>query len=307
LAQVRIAPAAMVGKWADAEEDDFAPESPTGKSQKTRLVSAPDAQGVRTVVEYVERNGVNYKITKKVREKTVTSRVSEKAEERKNMPKFLDGCEKLDLNNVYMLRQVAAEDVKIEPRKRADKNEEEDKKILGDEKKSVWSKFRKDPAADAEKKDDAAEEDKPVDKLAALQAGGGNAPGKYVPPSLRAGSSTLEDLRLQEQRDRDALTLRVTNLSEDVREGDLSDLFGQFGRIQRIFLAKNPETKLSKGFAFITYHTKADAENSIKRLNGHGYDNLVLRVEWAKPQQRDEGKGAGPNLGGKGEFPALRR
>merc|ERR1719377_176570 len=150
----------MVGKWADPEEDDFAAESPTGKSQKTRLVSAPDAQGVRTVVEYVERNGVNYKITKKVREKTVTTRVSEKAEERKSLPKFLEGCEKLDLDNVHQLRQVAAEDLKIEPRKRADKNEEEDKKILGDEKKSVWSKFRKDPAADEEKKDDAAGEDK---------------------------------------------------------------------------------------------------------------------------------------------------
>merc|ERR1719183_400455 len=118
---------------------------------------------------------------------------------------------------------------------------------------------------------------------------------------MRSGlgqGTSLEDLRLQEQRDRDALTLRVTNLSEDVREGDLSDLFGQFGRIVRIFLAKNPETKLSKGFAFITYQSKKDAEEAIRRLNGHGYDNLVLRVEWAKPQARD---GEGEKGGGKGE------
>jgi len=112
---------------------------------------------------------------------------------------------------------------------------------------------------------------------------------------------------MQEQRDRDALTLRVTNLSEDVREGDLGELFGQFGRTQRIFLAKNPETKVSKGFAFITYHNKSDAEMAIKRLNGHGYDNLVLRVEWAKPQNRDgegekggKGEGGGGDGGGKG-------
>merc|ERR1719174_24138 len=114
----------------------------------------------------------------------------------------------------------------------------------------------------------------------------------------------MADLRLQEQKDRDALTLRVTNLSEDVREGDLGELFGQFGRTQRIFLAKNPETKVSKGFAFITYHNKGDAEMAIKRLNGHGYDNLVLRVEWAKPQNRDgekgEGKGDGEKGGGDG-------
>jgi len=134
---------------------------------------------------------------------------------------------------------------------------------------------------------------------------GAPTPGKYVPPSLRAGSSSLEDLRAQEQRDRDALTLRVTNLSEDVREGDLSDLFGQFGRIQRIFLAKNPETKLSKGFAFITYHTKSDAEGAIKRLNGHGYDNLVLRVEWAKPQTRDDNAGKGGPAMNAQNFPSL--
>jgi len=139
-------------------------------------------------------------------------------------------------------------------------------------------------------------------------------PGKYVPPSLRGGSS-LAELRMQEQKDRDALTLRVTNLSEDVREGDLSELFGVYGRIQRIFLAKNAETKQSKGFAFITYNTKSDAENAIKHLNGHGYDNLVLRVEFSKPQNRDNDadkgggkgdrdgdKGGGKGFGGGGSF-----
>merc|ERR1712187_422781 len=80
-------------------------------------------------------------------------------------------------------------------------------------------------------------------------------------------------------------SLRITNLSEDCREGDLQDLFGQCGRLQRVYLAKDMETMQSRGFAFITYYTKEDAEKAIKKLHGHGYDKLILSVQFAKPRQ----------------------
>lgn len=41
-------------------------------------------------------------------------------------------------------------------------------------------------------------------------------------------------------------TIRVTNLSEDTKEADLSDLFKSFGPISRIFLAKDKNTNQSK-------------------------------------------------------------
>ena len=40
--------------------------------------------------------------------------------------------------------------------------------------------------------------------------------------------------------------MRVTNLSEDAQEADLRDLFGFFGQIRRIFLAKDKITQQSK-------------------------------------------------------------
>lgn len=49
---------------------------------------------------------------------------------------------------------------------------------------------------------------------------------------------------------------KVFNLSDDVKEGDLQDLFGQCGRLQRVFLAKDMNTFQSKGFAFITYYSR---------------------------------------------------
>jgi len=157
-------------------------------------------------------------------------------------------------------------------------------------KASVWKKYRPAEPEAGDKLDEAAKRDQ-----ANAAAQEGNTTGRYVPPSARGGSgggSTLDTLRMQEQKDRDALTLRVSNLSEDVREGDLQELFGQFGRLQRVFLGKCQETNNSKGWAFISYHSKADAEMCIKRLNGHGYDNLVLKVDWSKPQaQRDAAPG----------------
>jgi len=77
----------------------------------------------------------------------------------------------------------------------------------------------------------------------------------------------------------------VTNLSEDTRDTDLQLLFSPFGRISRIYLATDRQTGASKGFAFINFHSKEDAERAMNKLDGHGFDNLILRVEWAQPSK----------------------
>jgi translation initiation factor 3 subunit G len=119
--------------------------------------------------------------------------------------------------------------------------------------------------------------------------GGGGPPpasgarqGKYVPPSMREGGNKKGDSMMSKNRDESA-TIRVTNLSEDTREGDLQDLFRPFGAIARIFLAKDKITGQSKGFAFINFHNREDAARAITGVSGFGYDHLILNVEWAKP------------------------
>ncbi|KXS12066.1 eIF-3 RNA-binding subunit [Gonapodya prolifera JEL478] len=119
--------------------------------------------------------------------------------------------------------------------------------------------------------------------------GAAGRPGKYVPPSLRgdraAGSSGPAGESMM-MRPRDEYpTLRVSNLTEDATEEDMSQLFKRFGRLQRCFVAKDRETGLCKGFAFISFYSHEDAQKAIDKVNGYGYDNLILKVEFAEPRK----------------------
>jgi len=137
--------------------------------------------------------------------------------------------------------------------------------------------------------------------LAALAARQGGASG-YVPPSLRNADGSRN--AQMAERD-DSCTVRVSNLSEDVKDSDLRELFRRFGAIQRIYLAKDRETHQSRGFAFINFFSRDDAQKAIDKLDGHGYDHLILSVSWANPGNGDAPKQApptgaafGPALGG---------
>lgn len=112
-------------------------------------------------------------------------------------------------------------------------------------------------------------------------AGGGAASGgKYVPPSARAAMAGGVK---PERRTDDLNTIRVTNISENTTEADLQDLFKPFGRISRVYLAKDKETLQSRGFAFVSFVNKDDAAKAMEKLQGFGYDHLILKLEWARP------------------------
>lgn len=116
--------------------------------------------------------------------------------------------------------------------------------------------------------------------LAAIGSAGGGT--KYIPPSLREGANKRGESMGSRGRDETA-TVRVTNLSESTREQDLQELCRGIGDVVRIFLAKDKNTGVSKGFAFINFKKKEEAAKAIQFLNGYGYDHLILSVEWARP------------------------
>jgi len=65
-------------------------------------------------------------------------------------------------------------------------------------------------------------------------------------------------------------------------EQELRDMFERFGRVTRVFLAKDRETGRAKGFAFISFVDRAEAARACEKMDGQGYRHLILRVEFAK-------------------------
>ena len=80
----------------------------------------------------------------------------------------------------------------------------------------------------------------------------------------------------------DLPTLRVTNISEDTQENDLRELFGHIGKVARVYVGRDRETGAGKGFAFVSFDDKASAQKAIDKVNGKGYDNLILNVQWSR-------------------------
>jgi translation initiation factor 3 subunit G len=105
---------------------------------------------------------------------------------------------------------------------------------------------------------------------------------KYVPPSMRDGGNRRGDSMQMQRRD-DTTAIRISNLSESTNEADLEELVKPFGPIQKQYLAKDRQSNLCKGFAYVHFKIRSDAERAIAHLNGYGYDHLILNVDWSKP------------------------
>lgn len=95
-------------------------------------------------------------------------------------------------------------------------------------------------------------------------------PGESLPHG--SGAISREDLP----------TLRVTNISEETQENDLRELFGTFGRVARVYVGRDRETGIGKGFAFVSFDDRLNAVKAMEKLNGKGYDNLILSVQWSR-------------------------
>jgi len=95
--------------------------------------------------------------------------------------------------------------------------------------------------------------------------------------------------------------LYVGNLSYNVTEGDLQDLFAQHGAVAEVSLMMDRMTGRPRGFAFVTMATKEAADAAIQALNGKELDGRALTVNEARPREdRPSFGGGGGSRGGGG-------
>lgn len=226
----------------------------------------------------------------KIRVHTVKSIEHASVETRRQWKKFGQAALDEDQSNVTI---QSREDIYIDdPNADTDLQDEDPSKALSSNLNSFWEKQK---IRALERKYGVDDDVKHAEPGAAEPGWNtvGDKGGKYVPPSQRGktgAGGTLADMANKmestgggvEKRS-DQNTIRVTNISEDTTEADLQELFQPFGRISRVYLAKDKETGQSRGFAFVSFVHREDAAKAMDKLQGYGYDHLILKLEWARP------------------------
>jgi len=84
----------------------------------------------------------------------------------------------------------------------------------------------------------------------------------------------------------------VGNLSWDVADKDLLELFSAYGNVSEASALKDRDTGKSRGFGFVTMENDEEAKAAIDALNGKELMGRPLTVNEARP--REEGASRGP-------------
>lgn len=87
--------------------------------------------------------------------------------------------------------------------------------------------------------------------------------------------------------------LYVGNLAFHSTQDSLRDAFAACGQVVDVHLVADRMTGQSRGFAFITMGTRAEAEVAMQTMNGADLDGRALRVNEAEERTNGGGGGGG--------------
>jgi RNA recognition motif-containing protein len=91
------------------------------------------------------------------------------------------------------------------------------------------------------------------------------------------------------------MSIYIGNLSYDVTQEDLNEVFAEYGTVKRVYLPTDRETGRMRGFGFVEMATEAEESAAIEALNGAEWMGRELKVNQARTR---ENKGGGS--GGRG-------
>ncbi|KAL6200253.1 hypothetical protein ACLB2K_030035 [Fragaria x ananassa] len=264
-------------RWGELDEED----GDLDFLLPPKEVIGPYENGVKKVIEYkFNDEGRKVKITTTVRtRKLARARLSKQAVERRSWVKFGYAVKE---NAGESRTLVSTEEIHLERPKALGSSKAAEPEPLTPKNNATYIKCRNckgehwtSSCPHKHLFQDTEASEVPVADTKAPE------PGKtaYVPPRLRPAADRSE----VKPRRNDENSVRVTNLSEDTREADLRELFEPFGEVSRVYVALDKETQVSRGFGFVNFVRRGDGQKAINKLNGYGYDNLILSVEWAAP------------------------
>uniref|UniRef100_A0A1I7RW23 Nucleolysin TIA-1/TIAR n=1 Tax=Bursaphelenchus xylophilus TaxID=6326 RepID=A0A1I7RW23_BURXY len=87
----------------------------------------------------------------------------------------------------------------------------------------------------------------------------------------------------------------VGDLSPEVDNKQLKDAFAPFGDVSDAKVIRDPQTTKSKGYGFVSYPKREEAERAIDQMNGQWLGRRTIRTNWATRKPNDnEGGPRGP-------------
>jgi RNA recognition motif-containing protein len=90
------------------------------------------------------------------------------------------------------------------------------------------------------------------------------------------------------------------NLSYNVANSDLDQIFSEFGTVQSAEVIMDRDTGRSKGFGFVEMQNDNEAQAAIAGVNGRDHDGRTLTVNEARPREARSGGGGRGGYGGGG-------
>ncbi|XP_041460437.1 serine/arginine-rich splicing factor 3-like [Lytechinus variegatus] len=85
----------------------------------------------------------------------------------------------------------------------------------------------------------------------------------------------------------------IGNLGESANKSEIERLFGTFGSLKSVWIARNPP-----GFAFVEYDDPRDASDAVKDMDSRTICGERARVELARGESRRRGGGGGRGFRG---------
>lgn len=81
------------------------------------------------------------------------------------------------------------------------------------------------------------------------------------------------------------MSIYIGNLSYEVNQEDLSEVFAEYGTVKRVHIPTDRETGRVRGFAFVEMESESNEDKAIEALDGAEWMNRQLRVNKARPRE----------------------
>ncbi|KAH7671497.1 nucleolysin TIAR, partial [Aphelenchoides avenae] len=85
----------------------------------------------------------------------------------------------------------------------------------------------------------------------------------------------------------------VGDLSPEVDNKALKDAFAPFGDVSDAKVVRDPQTLKSKGYGFVSYPKREEAERAIEQMNGQWLGRRTIRTNWATRKTTGGGERGG--------------